>query len=67
MRIRIVRQPNPRDVEPFDPSRFEVGRVYDLGARLAELLTVCGYAAPEMRSRQEAGHPARRKDDTEDS
>lgn len=63
VRIRIVKQPNPHEIEPFDPPRFEVGRVYEIGPRLAELLTVCGYAAPEMRAYQQPDHPARRKDD----
>jgi hypothetical protein len=63
VRIRIVKQPNPHEIESFDLRPFEVGRVYEIGPRLAELLTVCGYAAPEMRAHQQADHPGRRKDD----
>jgi hypothetical protein len=64
MRVRIVKQPTSSEVEHLDLSRFQVGGVYDIGPNMAALLTVCGYAAPEMRSQQQASHPARRRDDT---
>jgi hypothetical protein len=67
MQIRVVRQPSPHELEPFDLSRLEVGRVYDIGPTMAALLIACGYAEPEMRSRQETGHPARRREDTQAS
>jgi hypothetical protein len=64
MGVRIVKQPSSRELEPFDLSRFEFGAIYDIGPNMAELLTVCGFAEPEMRSRQESCHPARRRDNT---
>lgn len=56
MRIRMIKVPSNgnRDLEGFDLSRFEVGHVYEIGPRLAELLIVCGYAEPEMRKRDRA-------------
>jgi hypothetical protein len=45
---------NDFDLKGFDVSRFEVGKVYDVGLRLAELLIVCGYAEPQMRSHERA-------------
>jgi hypothetical protein len=53
VRIRIIKRPTTGDcdLEGFDVSHFQVGEVYDLGPRLAELLIVCGYAEPEMRQR----------------
>jgi hypothetical protein len=51
VRVRITKPPSASDcdLEGFDVSRFQVGQVYDLGPRLAELLVVCGYAELEMR------------------
>jgi hypothetical protein len=50
VRIRILKVPQASEFIPFDVSRFQVDKVYEVGTRLAELLIVCGYAAPEMRS-----------------
>jgi hypothetical protein len=53
MRIRITKAPIPtecRDLEGFNVSRFEIGQLYTVGPRLAELLIVCGFAEPEMRT-----------------
>jgi hypothetical protein len=51
VRVRIIKPPTSDDcdLEGFDVSRFEIGKVYDVGPRLGELLIVCGYAEPEMR------------------
>jgi NADH:ubiquinone oxidoreductase subunit B-like Fe-S oxidoreductase len=51
LRVRITKKPVPTQVEPFDVSRFEIGKVYEVGSRLAEVLIVAGYAEPEMRSK----------------
>src|SRR5436309_3380671 len=56
LRVRIVKTPDPMQFELFDVSRFEVGQVYDVGTRLAELMMVDGCAEPEM-------HPADRATD----
>jgi hypothetical protein len=58
VRIRILKRParGDCDLEQFDVSSFEVGRVYDVGHRLGELLIVCGYAEPEMRQRDRAAN-----------
>ena len=64
MRVRITKPPSKSDcdLEGFDVSRFVVGQVYDVGARLGELLILCGYAEPEMRWRDiAADQPERRK------
>ena len=53
MRIRIIKKPDVeecQELEPFDVSSFQVGQVYNPSTRLAELLIVCGFAVPEMRS-----------------
>jgi hypothetical protein len=47
VRIRIIRTPQASEFIPFDVSRFQVGNVYEVGPRLAELLIVCGCAKPE--------------------
>jgi NADH:ubiquinone oxidoreductase subunit B-like Fe-S oxidoreductase len=62
MRVRMVKRPTTGDcdLEGFDVSRFEVGEVYEVGPRLAELLIVCGYAEPEMRPRDRAAEQSRR-------
>ena len=51
MRVRILRLPGGTDpaLEGFDLAPYEIGKVYNINARVAELLIVCGYAAPEMR------------------
>ena len=33
-----------------DITGLQIGRVYDLGAAIAEYLVVAGYAVPEMRT-----------------
>jgi hypothetical protein len=50
--VRITKLPtqNDFDLQGFDVSRFKVGRSYEVGPRLGELLVVCGYAELEMRS-----------------
>ena len=53
MRIRIIKPPDPNDrdlIEGFDVSRLRVGKVYDISARLGELLVLCGYADIERRA-----------------
>lgn len=57
LRIRITRLPTERFLEGFDLSRYEVGQTYDVGPRLAELMIVMDYAAPEMR-RSDRGNAA---------
>jgi hypothetical protein len=49
LRIRIIRRPSAADVEGYDVRHFEVGEVYDVGPRLADLLVMCGYGLVEMR------------------
>ena len=49
VRIRIQRLPGDSDFEGFDLRRFEIGAVYDVGIRLAELLILAGFATMEMR------------------
>jgi len=49
LRIRIIKKPSPHDVEGYDVHRFEVGEVYDVGPRLADLLVIGGYGIVEMR------------------
>jgi hypothetical protein len=49
-------------LEPFDISRFEVGKVYEVGPRLAEVLIVAGYAEPEMRVKDRAAEKPRKRD-----
>ena len=39
-----------------DITGLQIGRVYDLGAAIAEYLVVAGYAAPEMRAVDRAIH-----------
>jgi hypothetical protein len=64
LRIRIIRKPSPRDVEGYDVNRFEVGELFDVGPRLADLLVIGGYAIVEMR-RTERGRGHSRADDSE--
>jgi hypothetical protein len=52
MRVRMIRQPKFEDVEDFASTRFEVGQVYQVGPRLAELLLATGCAEPERRPSQ---------------
>lgn len=49
MRVRIKKLPQSGSIEDIDVTRLAVGKTYDLGPRLAELLIVSGYAVPEMR------------------
>jgi hypothetical protein len=53
LRVRILKAPKigDCDLKGFGVSRFEVGQIYDIGQRLAELLLACGYAEPETRLR----------------
>ena len=62
LRIRMLQPPTAGDcdLQGFEVSRFEVGKVYEVGPRLAELLIVCGYAEPEMRQRDRAADQNRR-------
>ncbi len=52
MRIRIVSLPAAREVEGFSLARFDVGELYDVDARLGQLLIVMGFAMLEMRAAQ---------------
>ena len=62
MRVRITKQPVATELEPYDVTRFEVGKVYDVGPRLAEVLIVAGFAEPEMRAKDRpATTPRHRK------
>lgn len=45
-RLRIKKLPEDRNVEGFDVRGLEVGKIYDVGPRLGELLIVMGYADP---------------------
>ena len=64
LRIRIKKLPNRAESEPFDVAHFEVGKVYEVGPRLAEYLIVAGYAEPEMRAVDRAADgPKRRSND----
>jgi len=44
MRIKLIKKPSAKEAEWFDVSNFEVGKIYDVGLRLAEYLIVCGFA-----------------------
>ena len=62
LRVRITKKPVPKELEPYDVSRFEVGKVYEVGPRLAEVLIVAGFAEPEMRTKDPpAAKPGKRK------
>jgi hypothetical protein len=51
--IRITDLPDDcHELEGFDLRAFESNHVYDVSPRLAELLIVMSYAAPEMRRPQ---------------
>ncbi len=63
-RIRIIKPPakDDSDLHGLDLPRMELGKVYEVGPRLAELLIVCGYAAPEMPQHERAAdQPTKRK------
>jgi len=49
LRIRILKPPSPVDVDGYNVRHFEVGEVYDVGPRLADLLVIGGYGLVEMR------------------
>ncbi|MCC7417406.1 MAG: hypothetical protein IT176_09720 [Acidobacteria bacterium] len=50
LRIRFRNLPeNRKDIEGFDLRAYQSGGVYDVDARLAELLVVLNYAELEMR------------------
>lgn len=53
MRIRIKRTPDSAEIAEFDGRTFAVGETIDVGARLATLLIVGGFAEP-VRERWEA-------------
>ena len=53
--------PNAAESEPFDVARFLVGKVYEVGPRLAEFLIVAGYAEPEMRLIDRAADDPKRR------
>jgi hypothetical protein len=55
LRIRITKLPPAAEFEGFDLRRFEIGCVYDVGIRLAELLVFAGFATIEMRMNERAG------------
>jgi hypothetical protein len=64
LRIRIIKLLRSGDygLQGLDLPRLELGEVYKVGPRLAELLIVCGYAEPEMPLRERAAdQPATRK------
>ena len=46
MRIRIIREPSTRDVDGIDLQYFQLGSVYDVGYRLAELFLAEQWAEP---------------------
>ena len=46
-RIRIVALPSNRRLEGFDLSTFEIGQLYRVGERLAELLLLGDYGELE--------------------
>jgi hypothetical protein len=50
VRVLLTKSPEKSEFIPFDVFRFEVGKVYEMGPRLAELFIVCGYGEPERRS-----------------
>ena len=56
VRVRITKRLNKGDcdLEDFDVSSFEVGKIYDVGPRLGEVLIVGGYAELERRERDRA-------------
>ena len=64
LRIRIIRRPVPTDVEGYDVRHLEVGEVYDVGPRLADLLVIGGYGMVEMR-RGERGNGRWQHGDTD--
>ena len=62
-RIRIVRVPTTLDgdIGGLDLSQFEIGKIYDVGPRLGELLVAGGYAEPERRERDRAADRSSRQ------
>jgi len=50
--VRIVKPPTSADYAPFDLSRFEIGKVYEIGPKLAELLILnwCAEFTDQPRS-----------------
>jgi hypothetical protein len=60
--VRITKQPTTGDgdLDDFEVSRFELGKIYDVGPRLAELLIACGFAEPERRERDRAADSTRK-------
>jgi hypothetical protein len=49
VRLRITKTLDPREFEEYNVSHFQVGQVYDVTPRLANLLVIGGYAELEMR------------------
>ena len=62
-RIRIVKVPTSLDSDlgGLDLAQFELGKIYDVGPRLGELLVVGGYAEPERRERDRAADRSSRQ------
>lgn len=62
--IRIRKVPPSTFLEGYDlrPYQFRAGQVYEVGRRLSELLTVWGYAEPDVhgRDRDQAADKNRR-------
>jgi hypothetical protein len=61
LRVRIIKIPDATQFELFDVSRFEVGQVYEIGTRLAELMMVDGCAEPDVRAADRAADKSLRK------
>ena len=47
MLLKVLRKPD-RPVDDVDLSRFQVGRVYEVGTRLANYLLASGFAEPVL-------------------
>jgi len=47
MRIRITKIPRTEEFAEYTVGHLQLGNIYDLGSRLAELLILSGCAVPE--------------------
>jgi hypothetical protein len=50
MRVRITMTPPANECDEYPVHHLRTGHVYELSARLAELLVLSGYAVPESES-----------------
>jgi hypothetical protein len=60
LRIRILSVPESGEFDEYDLSRFRVGDVYSVPARLASLLMIAGHAELASAERDRAADARRR-------